>query len=136
IVPVKSAIGKYLERPVLHYSIGTKVKPSMLEDFDQFGVKNVIVHPEPPPFQPGMIRAMENLLHDPDWMTRQLGTNLRKGLLLGAHQGATSDETGTSFVAGLSHAQDFGRVGKTTGWRPDQVVKTELLHPEHEQFED
>jgi DNA-directed RNA polymerase subunit beta' len=134
IVPGKQAVGKYLERPVLHYSIGTKVRPSMLKDFDHFGVKHVVVHPEPPPFQPVMIRAMENLLHDPDWMTRQLGTNLRKGLLMGAHRGATSDELGTSFVPALAAAKDFGRVGKTKGWRPEQVVKTELLHPEHEQF--
>lgn len=136
MVPVKQSVGKYLERPVLHHSIGTQVKPSMLKDFDQFGVKNVIVHPDPPPFKPLMIRAMENVLHDPDWMTRQLGTNLRKGLLAGAHRGATSNELGTSFVPSLANAKDFGRVGKTKGWRPENVIKTELLHPEHEQFGD
>jgi hypothetical protein len=40
----KSAIGKYLERPCLHYTIGTKVRPRMLDDFADFGVKALDVH--------------------------------------------------------------------------------------------
>lgn len=28
----------YEENPVLHYTIGTKVRPSMLKDFEEFGV--------------------------------------------------------------------------------------------------
>jgi DNA-directed RNA polymerase subunit beta' len=134
VTPIKTAVGKYLERPVLHYTIGTKIKPTMLHDLQHFGVKNVTVHNDPPPFHPVMMRALDQLTQDPDWMTRQLGTNLKKGLLTGAHRGATSDALGTSFVPGLSSPQDFGRVGKTKSWQPSQVVKTELLHPEHEQF--
>jgi hypothetical protein len=79
---------------------------------------------------------MENLVHDPDWMTRQLGTNLRKGLLMGAHRGATSDETGTSFVPSLARSSEFGRVGKVKGWDPKQIIKTDIPKPEHEQFGD
>jgi DNA-directed RNA polymerase subunit beta' len=125
IVPINQAVGKYLERPVLHYSIGTKVQPSMLKDMEHFGVTNVLTHHEPPPFQPTMIRAMESLVHDPDWMTRHLGTNLRKGLLQGAHRGASSDETGTSFVPSLARGVEFGRIGKVQGWKRDSVIKTE-----------
>jgi DNA-directed RNA polymerase subunit beta' len=120
IVSGRAALGKYLERPVLHHTIGTQVRASMLKDFNRWGIKNVIVHNDPPPFEPQMIRAQETLVHDPDWMTRQLGMNLRKGLLTGAHRGAVSDEASTSFVPNLARSVDFGRVGLTKGWNPTE----------------
>lgn len=119
----KSAKGKYLERPVLHYSVGTRITPSVVKELDHFNIKNVIVHPEKPPFEPIMIRAMENLQHDPDWMTRQLGSGLKKGLLTSAHRGLSSNELGTSFVPSLARAVDFGKGGLTKGWKPSEVVK-------------
>jgi DNA-directed RNA polymerase subunit beta' len=106
-----ASIGKYLERPYLHYSIGTKIRPSMLADFKDFGIKSVDVHEDAPPFEPEMIRGMANLQHDPDWMTRMFGSGLKGGLLKGVHRGSTADETGTSFVAGRAKAVDFGRTG-------------------------
>lgn len=105
-------LGQYLERPYLHYSIGTKVRPSMLKDFKEFGINAIDVHRDEPPFQPEMIRGMANLQHDPDWMTRMLGSGLKGSLLKGVHRGSTSDATGTSFVPGRARAVDFGHVGK------------------------
>src|SRR4029077_3110924 len=103
--------GHYLERPVLHYSIGTKIRPSVTRDLEHFGVAKVVAHPEPPPFQAEMIRGMASLHHDPDWMTRMYGSGLKGSLLDAVHRGGTSDELGTSFVPGLARAVDFGRVG-------------------------
>jgi len=99
----------------------------MLKDMTRFGVKTVTVHDEPPPFQPEMIRAMENLVHDPDWMTRHLGANLKKSLLTAAHRGAVSDELGTSFVPGLARSEQFGRVGQTKAWKPEDIIQPEDL---------
>jgi len=106
-----AAVGSYLEKPYLHYTIGTVVKPSMLKDFQEFGVNEVAVHTDPPPFEPEMIRGMANLQHDPDWMTRMFGSGLKTSLLRGVHRGATSDESGTSFVPSRARAVDFGRIG-------------------------
>lgn len=110
-LPGLRAVGKYLERPYLHYTIGTKVRPSMLKDFDEFGVKTVDVHDEPPPFEPVMVRGMSNLKHDEDWMTRMFGSGLKDSVLSAAHRGGVSDRTGTSFVPSLARAVDFGREG-------------------------
>jgi hypothetical protein len=107
----KAAVGKYLERPYLHYTIGTRIKPSMLKDFDEFGINNVQVHNDPAPFEPEMVRGMANLHHDPDFMTRMFGSGLKGSLLDAVHRGGHSDETGTSFVASRARAVDFGRVG-------------------------
>jgi hypothetical protein len=74
----RSAVGKYLERPVLHHSIGTKIRPSMLKDFNEFGIKEVSAHPDPPPFESTMIRSEDILSHDPDFMTQMYGSGLKK----------------------------------------------------------
>ena len=108
-VNLSSARGKYLERPVLHYSIGTKVRPSVIKQLQQFGVGQVDVHDSPPPFQPEMIPGRYNLLNDPDWLTRMYGSNLSKGLLQSVHRGATSDAAGTSFVPALAEGTTFGK---------------------------
>lgn len=107
----KRSVGKYLERPVLHYSVGTRVTKSMLPELEEFGVKNLVVHPEPPPFEPVMVRGLDNLRHDPDWMTRHLGSNLEGGLLDATHRGLTSDPGGTSYVPALANPTNFGRQG-------------------------
>ena len=113
----KHAIGKYLEAPVLHYTIGTQVKPSMVPTLDEFGVKEVDAHDDPPPFQPVMIRAMAAVSHDPDWMTRFLGSNQKRSLLDAVHRGSASDTRSTSFVPSLAAGMTFG-----TDW-PANVLK-------------
>jgi hypothetical protein len=119
IVDVRQAKDHYLEKPVLHYSIGTLVRPSVVKNLQAFGVQNVMVHQDPPPFQPLMIRGMENLAHDPDWMTRFLGSYLKKNFLKGVHRGDFSDEHGTSYVPALARSIDFGKAGPVVGYKTD-----------------
>jgi DNA-directed RNA polymerase subunit beta' len=116
-VPVNQAKGKYLEAPVLHYTIGTPMRPSVLKTLNDFGVKNVDVHDDPPPFAPHMLRAMASAQHDPDWMTRFLGGNQKSSLLRAVHRGATSDTNSTSFVPALAAGTPFG-----TDW-PKSVLR-------------
>lgn len=115
----KDALGHHLEVPVLHYSIGTRVTPSMLPRFETHGIKTVTAHPSPPPFTPLMVRSHDVIGHDPDPFTRMLGSNLEKGLLRGVHRGDVSDPYGTSFVPALAQGTDFGTKGKTVGWKAD-----------------
>ena len=112
------SVGRYLERPVLHYTVGTRVTPSMLANLNKFGVKQLATHGEPPPFQPEMVPARFNVQHDPDWMARFLGGYQEKTLLRGVHQGATTDTAGTSYVPALAEGVNFGRAGATQGWKP------------------
>jgi len=120
-VPYRSAVGKYLERPYLHYSIGTKVRPSMLKDFEEFKVNTVDIHDDPPPFEAEMIRGSANLHHDPDWQTRMFGSGLKGSLLDAVHRGGTSDEEGTSFVPSRIKAVNFGTSGKVISPKRDFV---------------
>lgn len=116
-VQPSQAVGRYLERPVLHYSIGTKIRKHMLPEFEEFGVQQIDVHDDPPPFQPAMVRAMENLQQDQDWLARLLGGQQRKSLLEATHRGMASDTKGTSYVPALAVGKNFG-----TDW-PQSVLK-------------
>tara|TARA_B100000700_G_scaffold326758_1_gene439275 strand:+ start:223 stop:2097 length:1875 start_codon:yes stop_codon:yes gene_type:complete len=120
VIDYRQAKGKYLERPVLHYTIGTKIRPSMMKDFEQFGVKQLEVHEEPPPFQPEMRPGERALEHDPDWAARMMGAGQKRGpgsLLAGVHRGDFSEEEGTSYVPSLMSKEHFGRTGMTQGWK-------------------
>ena len=65
-------VGHYLEKPALHYSIGTKINKSVAGQLSQYGVTSIQAHRESPPFKPEMIRGMSSISNDPDWMTRML----------------------------------------------------------------
>ena len=123
VVPPNQSKGYYLERPVLHYSVGTRIQPSMLKRFKQYGIQSVYAHKDPPPFQPEMIRGMTNAAHDPDWMTRMLGSYQKGSLLQAVQRGAVSDEAGSSFVPALARGENFGRAGLTQGWDDTDMNK-------------
>lgn len=113
----KSLTGHYLERPVLHYSIGTKIGRSVADNLNKYGIKDIEAHKEPPPFEPEMIRGMANVTNDPDWMTRMMGSYQQKSLLSATYRGATSDTAGSSFVPTLARGETFGLSGPTSGWQ-------------------
>lgn len=109
----KQAVGHYLESPVLHYSIGTRVTPKVAEELSAFSIPKVVTHHSPPPFEPEYVSARETLMHDPDWQTGMAGSYLQKATLNAARMGAVSDEAGTSFVPALAAGTGFGTYGKT-----------------------
>lgn len=105
---LKKAAGKYLERPVLHYTIGTKLRPSVLHQLTKFGIKNVLAHDDPPPFQPHMVRGMYQMQHDPDFLVQMYGSGLKKSLLTAVSRGGRSDLDSSSFVPSFATTTDFG----------------------------
>jgi DNA-directed RNA polymerase subunit beta' len=117
VVGVNSeALGKYLEEPVLHYTIGTKIRPSVLQTLKEFNIKEVTVHDDPPPFEPTYIRILDQLEEHEDWMTRQLGSHLHKSLVDALRRGAKSYLYGNvSFVPALAEGTRFGKVPYTYG---------------------
>lgn len=115
---VTSAAGKYLERPVLHFTVGTKLRPSVIRQLQEFQIDKVHAHNDPPPFRPTMIRAMDSLRYDPDPLTRFLGSNLQRSLQNSAHRGAVSDPQGTSYVPALAQGVNFEKFDKSRASQP------------------
>ena len=110
--------GHYLEKPVLHYSVGTKIGKGVIDNLGRYGINNVQAHRNPPPFQPEMVRGMSNISNDPDWMTRMLGSYQERGFLNSVHRGLKSDTRGSSYVPALAQGEQFGLSGPTSGWNP------------------
>lgn len=116
----KTLTGHYLERPVLHYSIGTKIGKSVVDNLTKYGINNIEAHKEPPPFEPEMVRGMASISTDPDWMTRMMGSYQQKSLLSATQRGGESDLSGSSFVPALARGETFGVSNVTSGWNPNQ----------------
>ena len=105
----EQAEGKFLEKPVLHYSIGTPIRPSVIARLKKHGVSSVIVNDDPPPFEPTVVRATDLLQTDPDWMTRQLGGHQQRSLTEAITRGRSSDTEGTSYIGARAELVPFNR---------------------------
>jgi DNA-directed RNA polymerase subunit beta' len=112
----KQARGLYLEQPALHYSIGTKITPSVIKTLDEHKFGTVKAHVDPPSFQPEMQRAMETLSHADDWMVRLGGWQSKKGLLESTHRGRDSNVHGTSYIPALAQGTEFGKPPDGVGY--------------------
>ena len=99
---VDRANNHYLEQPVLHYSIGTRITPSVSKTLTEQGLKKVWANPKPPPFKPTMTRAMMALMGDKDWMVQLGGFNLKRTFLENIQRGSSSKVHGTSWIPALA----------------------------------
>lgn len=113
---IEKALGKYLEKPVLHYTIGTRITPRIIKTLKEFDINTILVHNEPPPFSPIMIPLERQILFDPDWQTKLLGGYQLRKFLSQFYEGASTDFKSTSYVPALAS----GIIGKE--W-PDNLLK-------------
>lgn len=110
----KACQGMYLEKPVLHYTIGTRITPSVIKQLNNYGITQITCHKDPPPFEPEMVRGMAHAANDPDWGTKMLGSYNKESLLESARLGAVSNTQGTSYVPALAFGDtNFGNTGAT-----------------------
>lgn len=108
-VKVDRSQGKYLEKPVLHYSIGTKLRPSVIKMLQKHSVSDVTVNDNPPPFEPEVVRATDIMQTDPDWMSRQLGGHTVRSFDEAVLRGRSSDTAGTSYIGARAELKSFNR---------------------------
>lgn len=104
-------LGKYIEQPVLHYSIGTRITPSVLNNLKDIDIDEVTVNDEPPGFEPIMIRAAEvTSKGEADWLVRMQGSYLKSGIIDSAIKGLdTNIRENINPYARLGQGYDFGK---------------------------
>lgn len=108
-IPITSAKNKYLEEPVLHYTVGTRITPSVIKELQNYNIKEVLVHDEPPPFKALPVQAVEALGFDEDWLVRMLGGYQRRSLQEAAAYGSVSQKyLNPSYVPALAEGVQFG----------------------------
>jgi len=92
------ATGKYLESPILDYTVGTKITPSMAKRLDKYGMGNILVNDTPPPFEAKFVRPFETMRSSPNWLPRLGGERLRDVLFTSAQQGITDEYDAPSYI--------------------------------------
>ena len=114
-VPVDKAVGQYLEAPALHYTIGTRVTPSVAKRLQRHGIKDIPVNKTAPGVVPYMVSAVESPAYSGDWMAR-LGTSyLKDRLLEDVQHGAHSELHGTNPIPSLAKGVELGADIATKG---------------------
>lgn len=114
-LPPGRARGKYLERPTLHYSIGTRITQPVTDTLKRHRVNAIDVHDDPPPFEPHMVRALELAVHDPDFFRRLSGFYIGKGFMNAVQRGGSSQIHSVNWPHALAHGVDFGKELTTKG---------------------
>lgn len=112
----ENAIGKYLQQPALHYTIGTKITPNVAKDLKDNEYDDVYVDDTEPSFKPEMVRLRSASHSNPDWMaslgtsylTKQLNESSTKGDDTNVFQNA-------DYRPRLAFGKDFGKNIEQTG---------------------
>jgi DNA-directed RNA polymerase subunit beta' len=97
----KRGVGRYLEKPVMHYTIGTQITPKIAKFLADEGVESVMTHKDHPGFEPQVTRIMGIPAQDPDWKVRLAGFGVKQSLLESARHGSSSKHDQTSYVPKL-----------------------------------
>lgn len=75
-----AAVGKYLQTPALHYTVGTRITNQVAKRLKDTGFGKVTVSKQEPGFRPVMMRLQQAASFDDDWLARLGGSYLSKNL--------------------------------------------------------
>lgn len=104
----KAAIGRYLEEPALHYTIGTRVTKSVADTLNRYGTADVLSHPKPVGVSPSMMSVVKTPEFTKDWMARLSTSYLKSRLLEDVQSGAESNTHSLHPVPGIAKGTEFG----------------------------
>ena len=111
---ITDAEGKYLETPTLHYSIGTRGTPSVIQNLQKANVrKNSRQRETRRRFKPYQSSARAFAEDDEDWLAALGGEGLTRSFMEHVERGADTDPNSTSYYPriALMNAHQLG--GKT-----------------------
>lgn len=115
-MPVSKASGRYLQAPVLHYTVGTRLTPKMTQALQDAGVSTVPVSSQTPRFRAEMKR-LRVASHDSDDWLASLGTSYLSSQMRTALE--RGDETNVKenwhFGPRLAYGVGFGENIEQTG---------------------
>ena len=107
----KQAIGKYLEQPALHYTIGTRVTPKVAKELEKFKISSVLYNPNPVGVHPQMESVVQTTGNTKDWMGRLGTTYLGKRLVQDVQEGAESNSQGVNPYPAVAKGTTLGQWG-------------------------
>lgn len=87
VMKPSEAVGKYLEEPVLTYTVGTRITKPMADTLKKYNYTDIRVDNDPPPWEPELVRSQAFMQNDKDWMARLTGERIQQSLFDAAQQG-------------------------------------------------
>ena len=112
VAPTVASVGKFLEQPVLHYTIGTRITPSVIRTMKKFKVDRMMVNDTQPDVTPFMERIEDSNAEKPDRMARLGTTYLKSRLQEDVARGAKSHLHSTEPYPGIAKGVEFGDWGQ------------------------
>lgn len=112
----RESMDRYLEAPLLHYSIGTRLTPRMLADLKEAGYEEIPTHDRPPPFEPLQVRLRTTAFEtSDDWLARTNTSYLKTNLAQSAQRGYdTNIKSNPNPYPRIAYGEGFGdRAGET-----------------------
>jgi len=110
-MPLNAALGQVLGKELFHYTVGTHLTQSVIDDLRRHSVSSVSVVPDPPMIESLMKPMTRTPLMNPDWMARLSHRYLKENLVRGAHFGHRSNVHGVHPVPAYAHGSEFGDGG-------------------------
>lgn len=102
----------YLEQPVLHYTIGTRLTPSVIKTLKKFGQDKIFVNANKPNVRAFMQSVVASNAVRDDWIARLGTTYLKDRLEEDVQRGAKSYLHTTEPNPGLAKGVEFGTWGQ------------------------
>jgi DNA-directed RNA polymerase subunit beta' len=96
-LPIAKARNMYLEKPASYFSIGTRVTPDVIKELKRNRINDVVVHPEPPPFEAIVIPAKQFVANDEDFIVGLSGENLMRSIKSHVSRGAETEKDSSSY---------------------------------------
>jgi len=115
----RQAVGKYLEQPALHYTIGTRVTKKVADELEKFKVPSVLYNEAPPGVHPEMKSIVETTGQTDDWMGRLGTTYIGKRLVEDVQRGAESNSQGLNPYPAVAKGTTLGQWG-TPGHKDEE----------------
>lgn len=107
---VKEAVGKYLQQPYMHYTIGTRVTPSVAANLAENDYGNVLVDDRAPGFEAQLVRLRAASHTNPDWLASMATSYISKQLNESATRGDdTNVVSNPDFRPRLAIGENFGK---------------------------
>lgn len=112
----EASVGQFLQSPALHYTVGTRISPSMAKRLKTTGFSSVRVSSKEPPFADEMLRLQTQAYANTDWLASQHSSYLGRQLSDAARRGQDTKLVGnTHFAPALARGVDFGKQLSETG---------------------
>lgn len=113
----KDAVGQYLEQPVLHHTVGTRITPRMADSIASKGFEKIFASDQEPSFTPQFVRLQQVAATSDDWLASlggsYLGNQLQQGITRAQDTNIESNIHPVPRLAvGVGYADNLEQTGK------------------------